>query len=77
MEGTHEYFHQVNRNGNMAIHNDRKKIENWETMIKPESEWKCEERKSASRNSTPLHAIQCGVDDRMFRPIASESAKET
>ena len=46
-------------------------------MIKPESEWNCEERKIASKNFTALHAIQCGMDDKTFRLITSlESAKE-
>ena len=51
--------------------------ENEKITIKPESEWNWEERKAASRNFTALHAIQCGMDDRMFGLIASlRSAQE-
>ena len=42
------------------------KIKNGETMIKPEPEWNCEERKTTLRNFTALHAIQCGMDDKML-----------
>ena len=54
------------------------KFKNKEMMIKPELEWKCEERKAASRNFTTLHVIQCGMNDKKFILIASsEFAKET
>ena len=53
------------------------KIKNGETMAKPESEWKCEERKAASRNYTTLQAIQCCMDDKTFSLIGSlEFSKE-
>ena len=53
------------------------KVENGKIVIKPEPEWNWEERKTASRNFTALHAIQCGMDNRMFEVIAStRSAKE-
>ena len=53
------------------------KIVNGETTIKPTSDWNFEERKTASRNFTTLHAIQCSMDDKMVGLIASSgSAKD-
>ena len=46
-------------------------VENGKIMIKPEPKWNYKERKAAIRNFTPLHSIQCVMDDRMFGLIAS------
>ena len=52
-------------------------VENGKIMIKPEPEWNWEERKAALRNFTAPYAIQCSMNDRMFRLIASSrSIKE-
>ena len=54
---------------------------NRETIIKPALEWNYEKRKAFSRNfiilHTILHAVQCGMDDKKFKLVASsKSAKE-
>ena len=45
-------------------------------MIKLELEWNYEERKVASRNFTICHAIQCDMDDRIFRLITSSRSRK-
>ena len=46
-------------------------------MIKLGLEWNSEEKKAVTRNFTALHSIQCGINDKMFRLIASlPSTKE-
>ena len=53
------------------------KIDNGRTVTNPRFEWNSEERRATSSNFTALYVIQCGMDDRNFRLIASsESAKE-
>ena len=63
----------------MAIHKWHilTKVKNGKIIIKFEPEWTHEEKKATSRNFITLHAIQCGMDDRMFRlTTSSNSAKE-
>ena len=54
------------------------KIEKERKVMKFESNWNYEERKASSRNFTTLWAIQCGMDDKMFRLIvASKFVKKS
>ena len=53
------------------------KVENGKVIIKTKPEWNNEEKKAALRNFIAFHAIQCGMDNRKFRLIASlNSTKE-
>ena len=53
------------------------KTEKGRTGIKLGPEWNSEKRKAATSNYTALHAIQCSMNDRKTRLIASlKYAKE-